>query len=310
MGAYHTRTAAMARDCRLIGIYDAEYACAERVAQQYSTTPYRSIADLCAEVDGVIIASPTKTHVEVAAACLSAGVHVLLEKPMATSPAEAEELLALSRRIARVLMIGHVERFNPAFIAMQSLLAEHELFACDLQRVSVAPGRDQSVDIILDMMIHDLDQVLALAGTHTATHAASGHSIRGQYIDHATALLSFSHGLSAVLTASAVGHEGMRIGRFYARDCQFVLDFANRSLCVHHYGTSHYANGEGEQYQAHQVEQILLPKKEPLALEQEAFLRAIRTGIPPVTDAETALAVLRLAEAIQKSINQLEDKNE
>ena len=88
-------------------------------------------------------------------------------------------------------MIGHIERFNPAFIALQTLLPAHELFACDLQRVSVAPGRDQSVDIILDLMIHDLDLVLALAGAHHAVHAASGHSVRGQYIDHATALLSF-----------------------------------------------------------------------------------------------------------------------
>ncbi len=133
--------------------------------------------------------------------------------------------------MARVLMIGHVERFNPAFIALQSLLPAHELFACELQRLSVAPGRDQSVDIILDLMIHDLDLVLALTGARRARRMRRpGTAFAAQYIDHATALLWFPHGVSATLTASAVSHERMRIGRFYARDCQFVVDFANRQL--------------------------------------------------------------------------------
>lgn len=303
MGAYHTRIAAMSPTGRLVGIYDADAGCAERVARQYDITPYRTLADLCAEVDAVIVATPTNTHAEVAAACLRAGVHVLLEKPMATSPDEAEALLALSRQVARVLMIGHVERFNPAFIALQSLLPGHELFACDLQRVSVAPGRDQSVDIILDLMIHDLDLVLALGGSPHAAPAASGHRVGGRFIDHATALLWFPRGFSAVLTASAVGHEVLRLGRFYTRDCQFVVDFANRQLAVHHHGRSGYARADGEPYQAQQMEQIFVPRQEPLALEQEHFYQAIRTGAPPATDAASALAGLTLAHAIQSQIN-------
>lgn len=304
MGAYHTRTAASLPGCRLTGVYDADVACMERVARQFGTTAYRSLAELCGEVEAVIVATPANTHALVAAECLHAGKHVLLEKPIATTTEEAEELIDVSLSKARVLMIGHIERFNPAFIALQALLPAHELFACELQRLCSTPGRDQSVDIILDLMIHDLDLLLALAGTPATTLASAGQSNRGLFIDHVTALLRLPHGISATLTASAVSHERVRCGRFYTQDCQFGVDFANRQLTVYRYGKSGYPRADGELYSAYHAEQMLVPNKEPLALEQEHFCHAIRTDTSLASAAEDALAALKLALAIQTEVNE------
>lgn len=303
MGAYHTRVAAVLPGCQLAGIYDADNACAARVAQQYGVTAYRSLPELCEAVDAVIVATPTFTHARIATECLQAGVHVLLEKPIAATLAEAEALVALSAQAPGLLMIGHVERFNPAVSALQTLLDPSELFACELQRLSVAPGRDQSVDIIFDLMIHDFDLALALVGAPVSAHSAVGHCITGKNIDHASALLRFANGATAALTASAVSHERMRTGRFYTRNAVYTVDFANRQLWVHQHGKSSYARGNSEPYQAHHVEQLFIANIEPLVAEQEHFLEAIRHGTPPVTDAYAGLHALQLAYAVQTDVN-------
>jgi len=296
MGAHHARIAASLPGCRLSGIFDTAIDRAESVASQYQTIAYRSLAELCEHVEAVVIATPADTHAQLAGDCLQAGMHVLLEKPIAASPEEAEGLLAISRQQSRVLMIGHVERFNPAFITLQSSLDPRDLFACDFQRLSATPGRDQSVDIIYDLMVHDLDLLLALTDAPVAVQAATGHRISGRNIDHASAVLCGANGMTASLTASAVSHARVRTGRFYTRYNQFTVDFAGRRLWVHRYDEA--------QSPPYATEEIPVPASDPLAQEQAHFLQAIATGTPPATDADTAVKALRLAHAVQSSVNE------
>lgn len=303
MGGHHTRVAAGLPGCRLVGIYDASRARAEEVAGQFGVTATDEMDALCAAADAVIVATPTVTHAAVAAACLRQGCHVLLEKPIAATVPEAEALIAVARSTDRLLMIGHVERFNPAFTALSDLLAAATVFDAELQRLSTAPGRDRTADIIFDLMIHDLDLALAIANS-TPTHvAAMGHRVRSDFIDHVSAQLRFANGMTVRLTASAVSQQRVRKGRLFSADALFEVDFASRELWIHRQGSSSIANRDGLYNMIQQVEQILVPNKEPLAAEQEHFLRVIREGRQPATHAEGGLAALRLASSIQQAVN-------
>jgi predicted dehydrogenase len=303
MGGHHTRVAAMSRDCTLVGIYDASAERAEQVARQHGVQAFTSLEEACAAADAVIVATPTNTHAEVAERCLRAGCHVLLEKPIAATVAEAEALVAYSTTVDRVLMIGHVERFNPAVTVLLSLLKPEEIIACELQRLSTTPGRDRSADIIFDLMIHDLDLVAAFTQSEVAAVAAMGHCVRSALIDHVTAMLRFARGATATLTASSISQERVRRARIFTQHALFTVDFASREVWIHRHGKSSLAAEDGQYLLSSQVEQILVPPKEPLAVEQEHFFQAIRTGTAPLTSAEVGLAVLRTAYAIQTQVH-------
>jgi predicted dehydrogenase len=299
MGGHHTRTAAMHSGCTLVGIYDMDAERTEHLARQYGVTAFRTSEELCAAVDAVIVATPTRTHARVAAACLQAGCHVLLEKPIAMNSAEAEDLVAVSRDTDRILMIGHVERFNPAITVLLSVLDPAEVLALETVRLSPTAGRDQSADVIFDLMIHDIDLALACTRAQSEQVQAMGHCVRGALIDHVTAMLRFTSGATATLTASWVSHERTRKLRVLTRAAQFTVDCAAREVWVHRYGLSSYADDDERPYQATLVEQLAVPNRDPLTQEQEHFFQAIHTGATPVTSAEMGLQTLRIAEMIQ-----------
>ncbi len=152
-------------------------------------------------------------------------------------------------------------------------------------------------------MIHDLNLALAFCDSPLATLAATGHRVRCGFIDHVTALLRFENGCTATLTASAVSQERVRMGRLFAHQAQISLNLASREVWVHRHGQSSIAQEDGQYYQASQVEQILVPNREPLAIEQEHFFQSIRNGTPPLTYAEEGLETLRLAQMVQDFVN-------
>jgi len=291
MGGHHARVAAMLPGCILTGIYDMDPACAERVAGQYQITAFPSCEDLCAAVEAVIIATPAATHAATAATCLRAGCHVLLEKPIAVTAIEAEELVALHRTTDRVLMIGHVERFNPAVATLLSVLDPDEIIAADAMRLSTTPGRDRSADVIFDLMIHDIDLALACTQSLPISVEAMGHRVNGSLIDHAAALIRFGSDATFSLTASMVSHERMRRLRVLTRAEQYTVDCATREVWVQRSGAS-------------VPEQLTVPAHDPLSREQEHFLHAIHTGSEPITGAEAGLQAVRIAEMIQMIIGE------
>ncbi|HEX2949239.1 MAG TPA: Gfo/Idh/MocA family oxidoreductase [Armatimonadota bacterium] len=304
MGGHHTRVASTMPQSHLIGIFDPDTARATQIASQFGVSAFESLEALCSAVDAVIIASPTFTHAKVAATCLQAGCHVLLEKPIAATVAEGEQLVELSHRLDHILMIGHLERYNPAVTTVLSLMNRHDLFAVEFQRLSPTPGRDRSADIIFDLMIHDIDLALAFGGCAVKSVSAVGHRAKYDFIDHVTALLRFENGVTVTLTASAVSNERRRIGQIFTREAQFSLDLANREVWTHRFGQSTLATPEGQKYQASQVEQIYFPNREPLAIEQEHFYQSISQKTAPQTTADSGLQVLRLAQQIQDKVNE------
>lgn len=295
MGGHHTRTAAALTAAQLIGIYDPDIARAGSIAAQYSITACNSLEALCGQVDAVVVASPTFTHAEVATKCLQAGCHVLIEKPIAATVSEGEELLAIANKIDRVLMIGHLERFNPAVIVARELLANNELFSFELHRLSPTPPRDQSADIIFDLMIHDIDLAFAFSKAPIAAMTANGLRCRYDFIDHVSAMLQFTNGITALLTASAVSQQRVRQARLFAADAQINLDLNARTVTVHRY------NSEGN---ALPTDDISVPAGDPLSAEQTHFLQVIQTGCSLITTPEDGLAALRLAQQIQDTVNE------
>lgn len=304
MGGHHTRVASMLPGCTLVGIYDTDVAHAEHVAHQYGITAFRSCEDLCAAVEAVIIATPTFTHAHVAECCLRAGCHVLVEKPIASTADEAEKLVELHRTTDRVLMVGHVERFNPAVNTLLTALESEEIIAAEAVRLSPTPGRDQSADVIFDLMIHDIDLALACTRSLPVKVEAMGHRVRGPLIDHASALVRFANGATFALLSSMVSQERTRKVRVLTRTAQFTVDCASREVWVQRMGTSTVQGPEARPYPAALVEQLTVPARDPLAQEQDHFLQAIRHGSEPVTSAEMGLQAVRLAEMIQECIGE------
>ena len=303
MGGNHTRVASTLHGCRLVGIYDPASEHAEKVAKNYNITAFPSLDVLCASVDAVVVASPTDTHAEVATQCLQFGCHVLIEKPIAAVVADGEALVALSKQSDRVLMIGHLERYNPAVSVVRSLIRQDELFSFELHRLSPTPPRDRSADIIFDLMIHDIDLAFAFSGAPLSSMTAMGLCVRCGFIDHVTALLRFTNGITAVLTASAVSQQRVRQGRFFTASAQFTIDLASREVSIHRHGLASIPREDGHYYQASHSEQILVPNRDPLTVELEHFLQVIRSGDSPVTTPEDGLAALRLAQQIQDAVN-------
>ena len=304
MGGHHTRVASMLPGCTLVGLFDTDATRAEYVAQQYNITAFRTCEELCAAVEAVIIATPTFTHAGVAELCLQAGCHVLVEKPIAATADEAEKLVELSGKTDRVLMVGHVERFNPAVSTLLTALEDEEMIAAEAVRLSPTPGRDQSADVIFDLMIHDIDLALACTRSLPVQVEAVGHRVRGPLIDHAVALVRFAGDATFTLTASMVSQERARKLRVLTRTAQFTVDCASREVWVQRMGTSTVHSPEARPYPAALVEQLTVPARDPLAQEQEHFLQAIRAGSEPVTNAAMGLQAVRMAEMIQERIGE------
>lgn len=302
MGGRHARVAAILAGSRLTGVYDPNEARAAEIAGTYGVPATGSIGELCELADAIIVASPTITHGDVGKQCLSAGCHVLLEKPIAASRQEAEELVATAASKGVHLMVGHVERFNPAVMTALSMINGDQVFDCAFQRLSPVTGRDRSVDIVLDLMIHDIDLALCFTHSQVADVSAIGQTIRGEFIDHVTALLRFANGATATLTASAVSQARVRNGVLYSRKAQYRLDLAARDVTVVRDGRS-VLSADREGYTiGSQVEQILVPAQEPLQNELQAFLDGIRRGQAPQPDGTAGLQALNVALEVQEKV--------
>lgn len=303
MGGNHTRIAAQSQSCQLVGIFDPNLKRANELAAQFQTQAFSSAEELCAQVDAVIVACPTNLHAQMAETCMRQGCHVLLEKPIASAMDDAQALVAFSEQCDKVLMIGHLERFNPAVIAAQAMIPPDELFDIHLQRLSPTPPRDLSADIIFDLMIHDIDLALTFAQSPIDGVLAQGHRVRGGIIDHVTALLHFASGATATLTASAVTHERVRRGQLYTPSAQYTLDLTTHEMWILRFGVSAADQTAGHATPSCQVEQIIVPDCNPLVQEQEHFIQVICSGTAPNVTAQDGLMALEIAQMVQDAVS-------
>ncbi len=249
-------------------------------------------------IDAASVAVPTSAHHSVAAQLLSAGMHVLIEKPIAATLAEADDLIALAARHQRTLMVGHLERFNPAVQALRPLLRGPMFF--EAHRLSVFSPRSLDVDVVLDLMIHDLDIVLALAHSSVTHVHAVGLPILSGKTDIANVRVEFASGCVANFTASRVSTERVRKLRFFQPHQYLSVDYARQDLLV----IEVTPPGASASPPALSAQKPQVTPGEPLRLEIESFLRAIHTGTPPEVSGEQARDALALALRIQQVIEQ------
>jgi predicted dehydrogenase len=290
LGRHHARVWADTPGARLVGVCDADPARAAEVAARHGCRSFADARELLAEVDAVSVAVPTVDHHAVGRLSLDLGKDVLLEKPMTTTLAEADDLLALAGARRAVLQVGHIERFNPATEALLS--AGKGARFVEVHRLGSFSPRSLDVDVVLDLMIHDLDIVLSLDGSEPVQIEAVGVPVLTARVDIANARLRFASGLIANLTASRVSQEKVRKFRVFAPRTYVSADFTAREAEV--YRLEADEGGTPRITTARRG----APDREPLRLQIEAFARAVRDRSRPVVPGEDGRRALALAHAI------------
>jgi predicted dehydrogenase len=303
MGQHHTRVLSLLKDVELVGISDINVERGLDTASKYRVRFFEDYRDLLGHVDAVCVAVPTRLHYEVGMACLRAGVHILIEKPIAASIVEAESLVNIAAETGRILQVGHIERFNPAFQELSKVLATEELLALEAHRMSPYSSRASDVSVVLDLMIHDIDLLLELVGASVTRLTASGsHAADSGYLDYVTATLGFSNGIVATLTASKVTHRKIRTIAAHCKNSLTEADFLNNEILIHRQTTADCLTDYGQVLyrQDGLIEKVYTSNIEPLHAELEHFVHCVRGGDQPSVGGEQALRALRLASLIEQ----------
>ena len=277
----------------LVAIADLDLERARGAADTYGADAYASHRDLIGKVDAVSIAAPASAHHAIARDLVGARIHVLIEKPIAADSVAARDLIAAAEQAGTILQVGHLERFSPAVAELRLRLNDPRRIAAS--RRAKWTGRSTDVDVILDLMIHDIDLVLTLAGAPVASVAANGASVQSDVTDEAEAWLTFTNGLIATLSASRVAVENERKLMVTEPDTAYVADLAVPSLTV----TARRQPGA-------MPRSVPLVPRDNLGAEISAFLTSVRTGARPEVDGRAGLAALEIAERIQAAIAETE----
>jgi predicted dehydrogenase len=294
-GRHHVRAYREIETVELAGVFDQDAGRAATIAQEFQTRAFSSLEELRGAVDAASVAVPTIAHKEVGCALLEMGVDVLVEKPMARTLAEADELIAVAKRHERILQVGLVERFNPAVRAVEPVVNRPLFF--EVHRLGVFTPRSLDVDVIYDLMIHDLDILLALVKELVMEVKAVGIPVLTDKVDIAHARLEFDGGAVANVTASRVSTERVRKMRFFQQHEYISMDYARRdALRVG-------VKKPGPQPEFG-FEKLPAPETEPLRAELEAFVEAVKTRVPPKTDGAAGRAALELAGRVMESIRE------
>jgi len=285
LGRWHAHKWAQLPEVQLHGVADTDRARALTVANEVGCVAYGDYRDLLRVVDLVSVAVPTEHHYRVVRDCLEAGVHVLVEKPITQRVAEADALLELAQSRGLKLQVGHVERFNPAWLALRPHLTS-PLFI-EAHRLAPFKPRGTDVSVVLDLMIHDLDLILSVVDSPVAEVRASGTPVLTDGIDIGNARIEFENGCIANITASRVSMDTLRKMRLFLKDRYLAIDFGKQRVDV-------ARRGEGGD-QPIVVEQIAVPAGDALMNEVDAFARAVRQGEPAPVSGEDGRRALALA---------------
>ena len=306
MGWNHARVLSLLRDAELVGVADPDAARGALAKEQFGCEWFADYNALIPEVEAVCIAVPTLLHHPVGMTCLQAGVHVLIEKPIAASEQEARELIAAAEQACRLLQVGHIERFNPAFRELLNVVANEEVVVLEGRRHSPHADRANDVSVVLDLMIHDIDLVLELAGAPVVGFAAAGGRSGEGPIDYVTATLNFANGVAASLTASKMSHRKVRCLSAHCRASLVEADFLHRNLRIHRRAQESYSATRGELLYRHDgfIEEVSITPTEPLYAELEHFLQCVRGAAKPAVDGLQASRALRLADLIEQAVEQ------
>jgi len=307
MGTYHANVlSTLNNDVDFIGVFDIDRGRAEYVGEKYETTPYESMESLLEDAEGVCIAVPTNLHYEVARKVLLAGVHTLVEKPVASSVEEAVELVNAAREQKLVFQVGHVERFKGAVVELRKIVENPYLV--EARRLSPWIDRDWDAGVVLDLMIHDIDIVLSLMGSEVKHIDAVGKIVKSGFEDIASAVLQFENGAIANITASRLSETRIR-AMAISQDKAFIyLNFESQDINIYRGSSASFFVFPKEitYKQESFVERVLVQKENALKEELQHFAHCIIGKTEPIVQGEDDIKTLSIALEIIRKIN---DKN-
>jgi len=297
LGKFHADKYAALPDAELVAVCDANADTAQTIASKLGVEACSDHTQLFGKVDAVSIVVPTQLHYAVAKQFLENNIHVLLEKPITATVQQAEELVAIAAKNKLVFQIGHLERFNPAILALDAVMAT-PLFI-ESQRIAPFNPRGADVSVILDLMIHDIDIILDLVNSPVKSIQAKGVAVLSKDIDIANARLEFENGCVANVTASRAGMKSERKMRLFQHDAYISVDFGNKKLGVHKKGPGEMFPGVAEIDSNEQV----FEAGDALLSEIASFLQAIKNGTPPVVTGEAGKRALETAMEITRLLS-------
>jgi len=299
MGQYHVNVYSELPNAKLAGIADVSEERVEAVAKRFKTKGYTDYRKLIGQVDAVTVAVPTGKHYEVAKEFLSAGIHVLLEKPITPTLKEARELYSIAKKKKVTLQVGHVERFNGAIQEVKKIIKNPLLV--ETRRIGPFVQRVQDDGVVLDLMIHDIDIVLNLVNSEIVKVNAVGGSIFTKNGDYANVQISFENGCVASLIASRVSQEKVRTLAVSQKDAYISLDYGAQELHVHRQASSHYflSKEEIKYKQESMIERVFVHKDNPLKLEVKHFLDCAMKRVERALSPESDLLSLEVALKVQ-----------
>jgi predicted dehydrogenase len=297
LGRFHAQKYTALPGVELIGVVDVDLAAAQKVAAEVGCPAFSDYRELIEQVELASIVVPTHFHFAVAKEFLAAGCHVLVEKPITETVSEAEELIALARQHDAILQVGHLERFNPAIVALNGEL--NKPMFIESHRLTPYRGRGTDVNVVLDLMIHDIDIILNMVKSPLTSIHASGVPVLSGEVDIANARLEFASGCVANVTASRVSRDAMRKVRVFQPDAYFSIDYQKRKIAV--------CRKDGAGMVLPGLPGITMQEKgfaESDALMDEigAFVASVKNGTPPVVGGEDGRRALEVALQISSRL--------
>ncbi|MCZ9962343.1 Gfo/Idh/MocA family oxidoreductase [Brachyspira hyodysenteriae] len=303
MGQFHLNVVSQINHINLSGIYDADENHLNEISQKYNIRKFNSVDEAIDNADAVIIASPTIYHFEIAKKAVEKGKHVLVEKPMTETYAQALELEEIVKQKNVILQVGHVERFNGAVQELHHIIEKPYLI--EARRLAPFTPRITDVGVVFDIMIHDLDIVTSLVKKPIVRFSASGKRIRTKNEDIASALLEFEDSTIATISASRVTQEKIRTLAISTEEAYFILDYATQDITIHRQAASqsNIKTSVGINYKQESIiERVFIHRDNPLKLEDEHFANCILGKDKRFVSIEDDVNTIKLTESILKEI--------
>jgi UDP-N-acetylglucosamine 3-dehydrogenase len=305
MGSNHARVLRAVPDAAVVVVTDPDADKGQRLADHIGARFESRLEALPGQVDAAIVATPTETHADIAVTLLESGIDVLVEKPIAPTVEEAKDLVSVARKHDRILMVGHVERFNPAVLELDRYV--DGLIHIDVRRVGPFSPRI-ATGVVLDLMIHDVDLVNTLAGSEVSTLSSLTRRVRAESEDIAMCVLTYANGVSATLTASRVSQGKQRQIELTQKANVVVADLLRQQLTIHRVEHAEYVGEQGARYRQSGVIEIpyLEHQGEPLLLELQHFIDCVRNRTQPTVGGKEGLLALATALRIRDEAIRLE----
>ncbi len=300
MGQRHCRVYSAMRDVQLVGVADQNVALGNAVAQSHDITFFENWTQLLAEVDAVSIVTSTASHFKLAKYAIEHGINVLVEKPITATVEQGKKLVELAKHHDVTLQVGHIERFNPTYMELKKIINDVLPISVTMRRLSPFDLNKTDVDVIRDLMIHDLDLVTDLFGRDFQPPQVLGRAISTSAVDHAIVNLSFKDGPIVNLIASRVTQQKVRMIEVTADNAYIEADLLSKSLVIHRHIFSRYIDNQtaSTYRQESIIERIHVPFLEPLVNELEHFVHCVRHGLPSCVPGSDGLHALELAHTL------------